>query len=614
MRLSITKPYRFRFLSEKNNKALHIIQMNKILTIILFISSFAYQSLAQQRTGWEIYGEGNGNEVRLLWTAGEWNDSLQGMIVKRRIYSGTTPGKWEILTKPAIVPLLSATKNLSNVSNDAAIVAALKNKMTAQAAEFASMDSVSFHKFITNRGGLTMFSFSIAKDYDRALMSGFGFYDKKITATSGTTVEYGLFGSRTDGGESNMLASFQWKAGNKPAYKLKATTSIKGNKTKNTIHAEWQVTTASFKAPIVLQGFHIDRVENGIRTRLTKSPIWPNTAKETFPIFIDDKTDASKKYTYELIPVSIFGYESSPLVLVYDPLQVPGVFAVTATTTYKEGDTDIVLSWALPAESERYVQHYVVEERITYITYKTLKDSLSKVKTHTIKYDTTREYPAHYDFRITAVLKDGYDAISSNNASVDYAPRIVPDKITEAKAVLEKRDNKNVASITWKAVPGASGYYLFSQQLNGTEMIMEGSIGLIKNNFYVYPLSYPVSSKYVFAVAAVNEKDNLIGEMSERISVVTPSAQLLRVYFSEFKEAELKKTFVSWNYNEPADLIGYRLYENGLLIADEKILKKGTLQWKSLTKKPGRYEYAIEAVTGSGIVSERSLPRLIVIK
>lgn len=588
--------------------------MNKILTIILFISSVAYQAAAQQNPTWNLYGEGNGNEVRLLWTAGEWNDSLQGMIVKRRIYSGNTPGKWEVLTKPALVPLLSATKNLSNVSNDAAVVAALKTKMTAQAAEFASMDSVSFHKFISNRGGLTMFSFSIAKDYDRALMSGFGFYDKKITATAGTTVEYGLFGSRTEGGESPMLASIQWKAGNKPAYKIQATTSIKGNKTKNTIHAEWKVTTASFKAPIVLQGFYIDRVENGIHTRLTKSPIWPNTAKETFPIFIDDKIDASKKYTYELIPVSIFGYESTSLVLVYDPLMVPGVFAVTATSTYKEGDKDIVLNWSLPVESERYVQHYVVEERVTYITYKTLKDSLSKVKTYTIKYDSARNYPAHYEFRVTAVLKDGYDAVNSNDAAVDFAPKLIPAKTTGVKAVLEKKDNKNVAHITWQAVPGASGYYLFSQQLNGTEMIMEGSIGLLKTNFYYYPLTYPVSSKYVFTVAAVNDKDNLIGEMSERVSVVTPSAQLLRVYFSEFKEVEPKKTFVSWTYNEPADLIGYRLYENGELIADEKVLKKGTLQWKSLTKKPGRYEYAIEAVTASGVVSERSLPRLIVIK
>lgn len=589
--------------------------MNKILTIIFFISSFAYQSFAQQsNSAWNLYGEGNGNEVRLYWTAEQWTDTLQGMIVKRRIYTGTTPGKWEVLTKPAIVPLLNANKNLSNVSNDAAVVAALKNKLNAEAAELAKMDSATFHAFITNRGGLTMFSFSIAKDYDRALLSGFGFYDKKIPASAGTTVEYGLFGSRTEGGETALLASFQWKAGNKSAYKLQATTSIKGNKSKNTIHAEWKITTASFKAPIVLQGFHIDRVENGVRTRLTPSAIWPNTAKETFPIFIDDKADASKKYTYELIPVSIFGYESTPVPLVYDPLMVPGTFTITVTPTYKEGDKDIVLNWTLPLESERYVQHYVVEERLTYITYKTIKDSLSKVKTFTIKYDTARNYPNRYEFRITAVLKDGYDAVNSNNTAVEYAPLLIPAKTIGVKAVLEKRDNKNAARLTWDAVPGASGYYLFSQKLGSTEMIMEGSIGLIENNFYVYPLSYPVSSNYVFAIAAVNYKDNLVGDMSERVRVVTPSEQLLRVYFSEFKEADLKKTFVAWTYNEPADLIGYRLYENGELIADEKILKKGILQWKSLSKKPGRYEYAIEAVTTSGVVSERSLPRLIVIK
>lgn len=52
---------------------------------ILLVTTYASQA---QVSSWELYGQGNGKEVRLFWTASEWNDTIQGFHIKRRIAGG----------------------------------------------------------------------------------------------------------------------------------------------------------------------------------------------------------------------------------------------------------------------------------------------------------------------------------------------------------------------------------------------------------------------------------------------------------------------------------------------------------------------------------------------
>src|SRR5215204_151956 len=116
-------------------KNIKVKMKNKIIYIFTFILAgiVAMQSFAQQAPkGWQLLGEGKGNEVRLLWTATQWTDTIQGMIIKRRVAGGS----WTTLTASPIYPLVSSKKNLSNVSNDASIVAALKKKMADNPADY----------------------------------------------------------------------------------------------------------------------------------------------------------------------------------------------------------------------------------------------------------------------------------------------------------------------------------------------------------------------------------------------------------------------------------------------------------------------------------------------
>lgn len=578
------------------------------LSVVVF---YITTSNAQTTDTWTLYGEGKNNEVRLLWSAPQWPDSLKGMSIQRRINGGA----WQTLTSSYIYPSISLTKSLNNVSNDPAFVKSLVEKRSKEAAVLNQMDSASFMQFISNRGGLAMFSYSIAKDYDRALIAGFGFVDKKLVAPAGAKVEYTLLGERKYTSEAVPLASFTFISGSIPSYPIIATSSVKGNKTKNKIEVEWKVNTASYTKQVILQGFHIDRVSSdGLsRVRLTKKVIWPNTSGESFPIFCKDSANAQRAYTYELIPVSIFGIESKPLTVKYDPALVPAVFNVQANTTYKDGELPFTMQWTIAPENLKYIESYTIEEKKSLILYNPVKDSI-KGTTYTFQFDSTRAYPKTYTYRVRCNLKNGYDPIYSNDVEINYAPLYIPAKTLDVKAVLEKEGSMNYAVLTWSPVPYASGYTIYVQELGGTRMIREASIPLIKSTTYRYPLSYPVSSGYVFAIAAVNERANVYGELSDKVTVTTPSEQLLRVYFASIAQTTDKKITLTWTYKEPADIIGYRLYENGELIADEKTLNKGIKSWTSLVKKSGRYEYTIQAVTASGIVSDKAFPKQIVIK
>jgi len=598
---------RIYMISLMNSKTNHILFL---LLSLLTLTSNSFAQTTKAPKGWQLFGEGKGNEVRLLWTNTEWADSIQGMIVKRRTPGGT----WTTLTSSPIYPRISPTKNISNVSNDASVVADLKKQIADKPADYAPMDSLAFLQTISAPSGLGMFTFALVKDFNKALIIGFAFYDKKANAAGSPRVEYGLFYKNTHGKEAGPLATVTCKIGGNPTYNLPYTTSIRGNKKRNQIRVEWKVNTAAYLEAKVLQGFYIDRVDNGVRTRLTKNSIWPNTNVETFPIFVNDEVpDANKKYTYELIPVSVLGYEASPFMAVYDPANVPGDFLIKLQSNYVAGDTNISFTIQVPAEVEKFIESYELEEKETIINYKKVEGPSSK-KQYRLAYDKARSADQSYEFRIKANLNDGYDPIYSGDVSVFYNPKIVPKKTTGLKAEFVKQNGQNFAQLRWNELPGAAEYQIYLKQLNGEEMIWEASLPKITTNEFLYPLPYAGSRAYTFAVAAVDESGDNIGDLSEKTTVTSPSSSLLRVWPKEFKQVEDQKVLITWDYSEPADLVGYRLYENNKLVADEKVLKKGIMQWKSAKKENGNYVYTIEAITNSGIVSEKSFPKTVIVK
>jgi hypothetical protein len=152
------------------------------------------------------------------------------------------------------------------------------------------------------------------------------------------------------------------------------------------------------------------------------------------------------------------------------------------------------------------------------------------------------------------------------------------------------------------------GYHIYSNGGVLDDVALVNSIGIITYNHYKYEIDDRGGNEYKFAVAAV-AADGHRSTLSEVVSIQIPTLSVPNVIIWPIDQ---KKNIImlQWNYSEDIfDLAGFRLYENDVLIADEKMLNKDARSWTSGALPKGDYAYVIEAVTKSNIRSRKSQPR-----
>ena len=70
-----------------------------------------------------------------------------------------------------------------------------------------------------------------------------------------------------------------------------------------------------------------------------------------------------------------------------------------------------------------------------------------------------------------------------------------------------------------------------------------------------------------------------------------------------------------WKYpTDIPDLEGFRIYQNGVLIANEAEIRATQRSWTSTDLESGKYTYQIEAVTTFKILSNKSGERFATVK
>ena len=564
---------------------------------------------AQAQDTWKLLGQHNGTDVHLIWTRSSYPMDVQGIVVKRRV----TGGAWQQLTKKPIALGVSASKDLSNISTNAAHVTAIKNKMAEKPQEF-SIDSIKLRSILAGTGGLESFMFALAKDYDLTLLTGLGYEETNVAAVKGTKVEYGIFPVINGAAAATPAATWSCVMGQPTAFDLKASSVVKAKKAKHQVKVTWTLNSQKIVASNIVYAFHIYRTIDGKRSRLTNIPALANVADPMCKIpYVDTLTNMAAKVVYELSPITIFGWELPGYIATYDPAQFPVEFTPVLLSQYKEGDKPMLFNIQIPAAVVPFVDSIRLEEFSGASEYYKRRLYAGAAKEAIITFDTARVYPKKYTFRIVVFLRTDEEPVYSADVDVQYSPDMRYEAVSDISGQFISEGANRFIRLKWKAVPGAAGYHLYTQDAATGKMIWEASYDVIKATQFDFPILISTSKSYTFSISAVNSKGLNESPLKNITTVVTPSKYLLRVWFAESVTQQDSLVKLTWTYQEPGDIKGYRIYENGSLITDEQVLTKGKTSWISTPRKAGRYVYKIEAITLYGVVSPLSEERTVII-
>lgn len=580
--------------------------LKKYAFIILFLIAGLN---AQAQDTWKLLGQHNGTDVRLIWTRSSYPLDVQGVVVKRRIAGGA----WQQLTKRPVALGLSTSKDVSNTSNNAAHLAALKNRMTTKPEEF-SIDSIKFRQILASQAGLESFMFALAKDYDLTLITGLGFEETAVAAVKGTKVEYGIFPVVSNTPAANPAAVWSCTIGEATAFDLKASSTVKAKKAKHQVKVTWTLNSQKIIASNIIYAFNVYRTLDGKRSRLNTLPVIANVIDPICKIpYVDSLANMATKVIYELAPLTLMGYEMPGYTATYDPAQFPAEFTPVLVSQYKDGDKPMLFSIQIPAAVVPFVDSIRLEEFSGASEYYKCRLYAGSAKEAIIPFDTARVYPKKYTFRIVVFLRTDEEPVKSANVDVQFSPDMRFEAVSDITGEFVSEGSNRFIRLKWKPVAGAAGYRLYTKDEVSGKMIWEGSYDLIKTTQFDFPVQISTSKSYTFSISAVNSKGLNESPLKNIATVVTPSKYLLRVWFAESVTQQDSLVKLTWTYQEPGDLKGYRIYENGALITDEQVLTKGKTLWISTPRKPGRYVYTIEAITFYGVASPLSEERTVII-
>ena len=130
---------------------------------------------------------------------------------------------------------------------------------------------------------------------------------------------------------------------------------------------------------------------------------------------------------------------------------------------------------------------------------------------------------------------------------------------------------------------------------------------MVKSSSFKYEVSNYQSADYFFSITAVSQfnQESLI---TDTLKVNSPTYTVPNIKIWPFT-VDSNQITLNWNYAYFSDLKGYRLYIDGKLLLDERVLtpelQRHVLKAMEYNKQ---FTFEIESVTMSGKTSRRSYP------
>ena len=584
--------------------------------LLLLLSILLGASASAQDKPIQLFGEGNGDYVKLLWVPKSWPQGLTAFQVQRRTVSGNQRGDWTPVNPTPIVPELSGSKDLTNVESDPAALARLRSKLdnflsTGKARETSRQAYL--QKLSSDPNAVKGLYLPIALDYDFALLNGFGLVDRNVPAAGG--YEYGLFLVLGDQRQDQPADVFSWQYGSRASLDLPVELKFLTTGTPARLEVRWEFDYQTYLARNV-NGFNLyRRSAGGSFQKLNESPVWAATEGAVSQLsFFDENVQPNTVYTYAVAPLSLFGTEGQRQEAVFDPSKLPGKVEppVLRAVEQASGTPGIQFEWDFSVASQNFIQGFVLQRRAnveaSYVNVSALVPPTGRTAA-----DTPPRTGEFYLYRLR-VLDDFGLNLFSNELLLYYDPQIPPPAPTGLRGEFEKDGSRQFVRLTWNAKSPddqlTAGYQLHSNFPPDERLILEGNISLITGNSYRYEIFSAKSAVYLFAVSAVSARKAESG-LSNVARIVTPSQKIPNTNIWPFSVSGNRIT-LNWEYDAPPDLAGFRIFQDDVQVAGENQLGPSARQWVSPPLAFGAaYRFELQAVTSSGVTSKKSIARTV---
>ncbi|MCF8448731.1 MAG: hypothetical protein K9G49_02570 [Taibaiella sp.] len=544
----------------------------------------------------------DGKTVKLVWVLKSVSGNIPGFDIKRK--DGLGP--WKLLNKETLLPGISLKKNLTQFESDNVESSRIKEKLKdlLKNGKLKEYDYNTFlEKWKNNEKEIHDIIYLAALDFDVSLICGFGFVDHTITQKM--DYQYGLFIHGTD----RLLDKVSWNYGEIPDLNVIKEITSKSLPGKKGVQVIWNAAVDKMKTSYVA-GFNI--YKRGIR--LNERPInMPNPDDPSEFTWNDATADAGVEDQYSISTQSLFGIEGIIKPYTYNPADHPAEYQKAVVSNieslgfyFKDG---ISIQWTFPKEYEQYIKGFYIEKDNMPDGYKRVSE-LIPADTRTYIDKTGSSVSSNIRMRVSAKYNDK-TLVDGTELLYSYFPMTDPPRPLNIRSSSSVDNKINLVRFTWDPVirgDSVTQYYriyMLAPEFN-TYTILADNLPL-KQTTYTHSIPPGVAANYQYYVTGLS-KIGIESRASDTVSVQTKST-LLPVPTIIKSLPDGKKVTLQWQYPDIADHTGFILYNDGAVIADEKILKKNTREYITAEMLPGTTgNFSIMAITEKGVYSERTPP------
>lgn len=581
----------------------------KLTGLLFFLSLGVYSQVLDCK----LVGEGNGDLVRLKWVPYLWPQKLEGFFIKRRIITNGSTSSWTALHAELIYPELSVRKSLTNVEPSVAEQKRLTDKLTRMMAEgnAREVSRVNFYQEILNNAGqLKNLRVGFVVDYDFTLLHGFGLIDRNIPADQ--TYEYGFFAKYVDQPlEEKPIDTYTWKYGSRPDLSLKTEARIKRAGKKGDVDVIWEVNTDEMRSKNIAGFYLYKKTGNKEFEKLNSTIQFISLVNKTEDlVYRDHLVNDSISVQYAAVPVSIMGSEGKFIEVNYQKNNLD-VLVVSPVLGYKNtiGEQEKPLfDWTFSKDDELYIKGFILERKLsTDHVFEKASDLIGKQQRTYI--DNTVNKQGLYIYRLVTIKNDN-SRIAGEETEVNYTFIPKPPVPVNLVGKYLAGSDQDYIELNWNAAksgdPGVEQYHVYMATPSDHELYDDASFPLVKGTSCKIKVDTYQRGKWKFAVAAVTATGKE-SEQTHTITVFAPSKTVAPVNntYLQITDSKAKITWVYYGESIP-DLAGFRMYQNGELLANESVLTSTSAEWTSKALEKGKkYTFEIVALTTYGVVSEK---------
>ena len=571
-----------------------------------------------------LYADGAGGAVRLVWTVDRWPAKLSGFHLKKRVIAEDGAGKWQPVSVDLLAPSVELNRNWTARGLNAAEAAQMTELITTlrEQGTFDVMDAKAMRRLLSGATPheISTLSLGFFMDFRSAFIAGFGFIDHDVR--DGQVLEYGLFAdyrfSIFDGWKPVAVCSLEVGA----PWMLPEVTVNRNPLEEGGWVFDWRYPRELINEEGAAW-FNVYRTEmdSDRWEKLNADPVGLLRSRKDAEfryVYADQTAERELSYRYRIAAVSLFTQQWDVASFVAAPR--PTLMELARSLPKPVMDSvellpggGVQLDWEYPEADAAWLAGFLIERSGEdarsagkWLQVSELLPSGSRMFVDESLCGLEMGEDLSMQYRILAVIQ-GPARVASDLVPIVYRDMRIPPPVAMAACGYDPQ--KKAISIVWEPAADddiTAWYMLRSDVFEPDEMAVNGAFSRLTNTQVSVPV-FAGGRTYCFEVVPCSAGS--VEGPPAPVSCFVPHSKMARIDAVRSERVGADRVQLSWDYPEDEGVQGFRIYQNGQLVADEYELAPLQRQWVSPALVPNReFRMQVSAVALSGVESRKSKP------